>query len=210
MALKDLPVETRDGTLPPTVRRFLKEAYRRIEGFEIRGGPLAFVPSNYEAVYHQLHALSESTLARGSRFCEWGCGFGVIASMAAMLNFESCGIEIQGDLVDEAQRLAEDFGLDVAFTHGSFVPRGGEPGVHTSGTYAWLTTEGDYAYDDLGLDIDDMDVIFAYPWPDEEAVTGELFDRFAGEGALLITYHGEENFRIRRKVAERGRKRRSR
>jgi hypothetical protein len=50
-----------------------------------------------------------------------------------------------------------------------------------------------------------MDVVFAYPWPDEESVTGELFDRYAGAGALLVTYHGGDDFRLRRKAARRRR-----
>ena len=109
--------------------------------------------------------------------------------------------------MDEARRLAEDFALDVAFARGSFVPRGAEGRVHTGGEYAWLTTDGDYAYEELGFEPDDMDVVFAYPWPDEEAVTGELFDRYAGAGAVLATFHGGGDFRARRKVGKRSKRR---
>jgi hypothetical protein len=48
--------------------------------------------------------------------------------------------------------------------------------------------------------------VFAYPWPDEEAVTGELFERYAGTGAVLATYHGRDEFRVRRKVGRRTRR----
>jgi hypothetical protein len=122
-----------------------------------------------------------------------------------MLGFAASGIEIEGSLVEESRRLAEDFDLSVEFVHGSFVPRGAEDRVHAGGTYSWLTTEGDYAYDDLGSDISDLDVVFAYPWPDEEAVVCDLFEEFAGTGAILATYHGNGEFRLKRKV---GRKRR--
>jgi hypothetical protein len=48
-------------------------------------------------------------------------------------------------------------------------------------------------------------VIFAYSWPDEELVVGELFDRYAGAGALLLSYHGGDEFRLRRKARKRRR-----
>ncbi len=131
----------------------------------------------------------------------------MVASLAAMLGYDACGIEIEESLVEESRRLAEDFELPVEFVHGSFVPRGAEDRVHKSGTYSWLTTEGDYAYDDLDSEISDLDVVFAYPWPDEEAVVCDLFEEFAGEGALLATYHSNSEFRLSRKVKS-GRKRR--
>ena len=107
----------------------------------------------------------------------------MVASLAAMLDFDSCGIEVESTLVGEAQRLAEDFGLSVEFVHGSFIPHGAEDQVHAGGVYSWLTTDGGEAYEDLGLDPADMDVVFAYPWPDEEVLIGDLFERHAGAGA---------------------------
>jgi hypothetical protein len=120
-----------------------------------------------------------------------------------MLEFDACGIEVEELLVEQARRLADDFELPAEFIHGSFVPRGAEERVYSRGNYSWLTTESDYAYDELGLEPDDMDVIFAYPWPDEEGVVGDLFERYGGPGAALATYHGGADFRLRRKVARR-------
>ncbi len=199
MALIDLDGQPAEGVLPQDVKRFLREADRRIERFQIAGNVTAFVPSDYSAAYLLLKRLLDENIGRGVRFCEWGSGFGVVASLAAWLGFDACGIEADGELVNRARELAEDFNLDTEFTHGSFIPRGAENRVHTTGSYSWLTTESDYAYDDLGDDIKDMDIIYAYPWPDEEAVTATLFDRYAGAGAILITYHSEECFRVRRK-----------
>ena len=206
MPLFDLAAPALNGAVPPEARRLIREAERRIDRFQRDCRAPAFVPSCYPAAYGVLRWVSESHVARGRRFCEWGCGFGVVASLAAMLDFDSCGIEVEGSLVAEAQRLAEDFDLPVEFAHGSFIPRGAEDRVHKGGTYSWLTTEGDYAYDDLDLDVSDLDVVFAYPWPDEEVVVCDLFDRYAGTGAILATYHGSGEFRLKRKVS--GRKRR--
>src|SRR6476661_5898412 len=99
-----------------------------------------------------------------------------------MLDFDACGIEVEEVIVEEDRRLAEDFGLPVEFALGSFIPRGAEDRVHAGGVYSWMATEADYAYEELGLDPRDLDVVFAYTWPDEEGVTVELFERYAGPG----------------------------
>ena len=205
MPLVDLALPPLERALPPDARRFIREADRRIARFQVACTIPGFVPSDYASACQMLLALSGSSVARGRRLCEWGSGFGVVASLAAMLDFDSCGIEVESTLVGEAQRLAEDFGLSVEFVHGSFIPRGEEDRVHAGGVYSWLTTDGGEAYEDLGLDPADMDVVFAYPWPDEEVLIGDLFERHAGHGAVLATYHGGEDFRLRRKVGKRRR-----
>ncbi|MCI0703688.1 MAG: hypothetical protein L0241_21635 [Planctomycetia bacterium] len=203
MPLVDLDVPILEEELPADAERLIREADRRIAEFQNERCLPAFVASDFVGAYRILRNLSEGVLIRGRRFCEWGSGFGVVTALAAMLEFEACGIEVEGILVEEARRLADDFGLPVEFAHGSFVPPGAEERVYARGTYSWLTTEGDYAYDELGLEPADMDVIFAYPWPDEEAVVGVLFEHYAGPGAVLATFHGGSDFRLRRKVARR-------
>jgi hypothetical protein len=206
MPLLDLTIPTPTTRLPAVARRLIREADRRIAHFQ-RDCPVpAFVPSSYTAAFGILRWLSEGNIARGRQFCEWGCGFGVVASLAATLDFDSCGIEVEGLLVSEAEQLAEDFGLPVQFAHGSFIPRGAEDRVCAAGSYSWLTTDASDAYEELGLDTSDMDVVFAYPWPDEEAMMGELFERYAGVGAVLATYHSRDEFRVRRKVGRRARR----
>lgn len=207
MPLREIPLPPAAPKRVPDAARLLREAERRIDRFQADGRVTAFVPCDYAAALAVLRALSESPLIRGTRFCEWGSGFGVVADLAAMVGFDSSGIEIDAGLVEESRRLADDFGLPVEFAHGSFVPRGAEGLVHAGGNYSWLTTEGDYAYDDLDLRVSDLDVVFAYPWPDEEAVVCDLFEEYAGAGAVLATYHGGGEFRLKRKVGRRKRRR---
>ncbi len=207
MALTDLSIPHSDEGLPTDARRLIRVAEKRIDDFQIWSRIPAFVPGNYEGAFRVLRALAENPLSRGNRFCEWGSGFGVVTCLAAMLEFDACGIEIEAELVGESRRLADDYALTAEFVIGSFVPRGGESRVYAAGEYAWMTTDSDYAYEELGLDLDDMDVVFAYPWPDEEVVTGELFDRYAGPGAVLVTHHGGDDFRLRRKRAKSPRRR---
>ena len=203
MSLTELSPLTVEAGIPPDVRRFLREADERIDDFQVWARVPAFVPCDFEGTFRLLRALAESNLTRGMRFCEWGSGFGVATSLAATVGFDACGIEIDGELVGHAQKLAEDFDIEVEFIRGSFIPPGGEKRVHDAGNYAWFTTDADSAYEELDLDADDMDVIFAYSWPDEELVVSELFDRYAGAGAILMSYHGGDEFRLRRKQANR-------
>jgi hypothetical protein len=115
-----------------------------------------------------------------------------------MLDFDACGIEIQPELVDAARELADEFGLPVEFVRGSFIPPGGDACLG-DGEFAWLTTDEDGSQEELGLGPDAFDVIFAYPWPDEERAVAALFERHAAAGALLLTYHSGEDVRLRRK-----------
>src|SRR5262245_4738654 len=202
MPLVDLNLPVAETSLPGDVRAFLREADRRIRRFQREAHFPAFVPSDFPRAYAVLRALWESGQAPGSLFCEWGSGFGVIACLAAFLDFDAYGIEIEGELVDAAQELADDFALPVEFVRGSFIPAGYD--VHDHGDeFAWLTTDAGGGHQDLGLEPDDFDVIFAYPWPDEERVTEALFEKCGRSGAVLLSYHTSDDLRVRRKTSAR-------
>ncbi len=196
--------------MPDDVVAFLREADLRVSEF-VRNSLIrvtGFVPSDFVTVYHALRAVTEANLAPGTSLCEWGSGFGVVASIAAMLEFKACGIEIERDLVDASQRLADDFGLPVEFVHGSFIPSGAEACAEeayadNNDGYSWLVTDADDAYDELGLDPDDFDVVFAYPWPGEEFLITSLFEKYAAEEALLLMYNQYNSVRLLRKVSKR-------
>ncbi|MCH8840515.1 MAG: class I SAM-dependent methyltransferase [Planctomycetes bacterium] len=205
----DIEISINSSVLPDDVVAFLREADLRVSQF-VRNSPIritGFVPSDFVTVYRSLRAITEANLAPGTSLCEWGSGFGVVASLAAMLEFKVCGIEIEGVLVDASRRLADDFGLPVEFVHGSFVPSGAEAYVEEA--YAdnnaeslSLVTDADDAYDELGLNLDDFDVVFAYPWPGEERLIENLFEKYAAEGTLLLMYNKGSFVRLRRKVGK--------
>jgi hypothetical protein len=148
-----------------------------------------------------LRGLAATDVLSGNLFCEWGSGFGVVACLAAMLDFDACGIEVEGELVDAAERLAADFELPVEFVKGSFLPRDCDAAFHAGAEYAWLSLDLDQGPScaQSALCPDDFDVIFVYPWPDEERLIADLFERYAGEKAVLVSYHGADDFRTRRK-----------
>lgn len=197
--------------LPPRVARFLAEADARIADFmrgrepEAGGAPgyRGFVPSDYVAIYHALQAISDERLSCGERFCEWGSGFGVVASLAAMAGYEACGIEIDRELCEAAEALAEDFDLAVEFVYGSFIPPGAEglidQAFHDEEGALSLETSADDAYEQLGVEVADFDLLFVYPWPSDEPLTLKLFENYAADGALLLTYDESHEARLYRK-----------
>ena len=207
--LVDLEISTDGSALPDDVVAFLREADLRVDQF-VKNSPVrltGFVPSDFVTVYRALRVIAETNLAPGNSFCEWGSGFGVVASLAAMLGYNVCGIEIERTLVDASQRLADDFGLPVEFVHGSFVPPGAEEFAEealadASSEYFWLVTNADDAYEELGLDADGFDVVFAYPWPGEEHLITGLFEKYSAQEALLLMYDQFDSVRLLRKVGE--------
>ena len=55
-------------------------------------------------------------------------------------------------------------------------------------------TGGACGYDELGLELVDFDLVYAFPWPGEEDWLRELVKRHARPGALLLTCDGGEGF----------------
>ena len=119
--------------------------------------------------------------------------------MAAFLEFDAYGIEVDSNLVRASRRLAADFDLPVEFAQGSFIPAGDRILMRAAGSFAWLTTKEAPAHEELGLATEEFGIIFAYLWPDGERALGQLVERHTGAGALLVTQHGGEDFRLRRK-----------
>lgn len=205
MALSELKFRTDQRDLPRDVRTFVREADRRIEQFRSQRHFPAFVPCDFDDAFLSLRDLSNAELAPGGNFCEWGSGFGVVSCLASMVHFDACGIEVDEGLVDAARLLAADFDVPVEFHLGSYLPFGCETLVDAAcvasgDRFAWLET--DAAGPAAEFAPEDFDVIFAYPWPDEESLVASIFDGYAATGAVLVTYHGEDGFRLRRKRAK--------
>lgn len=200
MPLRKLPRPGPVSAMPHDIAAFVREADRRIRAYHRRHRNFGFVPCNFGGAYAILQQLATQAEAAGTLFCEWGSGFGVVACLAAFLEFDAYGIEVDSTLVHASRRLAADFDVPVEFVHGSFIPAGDRLLRQAADSFAWLTTTEAPVHDELGLATEDFGVIFAYPWPDEERALVQLFERHAGAGAVLITHHGGEDFRLRRKA----------
>ena len=202
MPLVDVGLSCTPAPLPGDVSDLLSVADERIAQFledqRDRVVP-GFVPSDFVRVYEALRAIRRNVLAPGNLFCEWGSGLGVVTILAAKLGFCACGIELEAELVEGARGLANEFGAEVEFVCGTLIPSGGEGYADRTMEAAWLGMGGADAYEELELDACDFDVIFAYPWPGDEDVIEGLFEEYAAAGAWLLTFHGMEDLRLRRK-----------
>ncbi len=202
MPLVDVDLSCTAAPLPSDVSDLLQVADERIAQFledqRDRVVP-GFVPSDFVRVYEALRAIRCNKLASGNLFCEWGSGLGIVALLAAKLGFCACGIELEAELVEGARGLANEFGAEVEFVCGTLIPAGGEVYADRTMDSAWLGMGGADAYEELELDACDFDVIFAYQWPGDEAVIEDLFEEYAAAGALLLTFHGMEDLKLRRK-----------
>jgi hypothetical protein len=191
-----------EDVVPDNVAALLADAQVRLQQYDAKfqASIPAFVPSDFELVYHALAHIADTQLAAGHRFLEWGSGIGVVACLASLVGFDAIGIEIEAPLVEIAESLAADHGIDAEFACGSYVPSGAEPFVDIAGEVTWLRTDRPDSYADLDLEPEDFDVIYAYPWPGEEQVIFDLFQHAAATGSLLLTYHSQDGLRLQRKV----------
>ncbi|MBB5353198.1 hypothetical protein HNR46_003452 [Haloferula luteola] len=200
MALLELSLNLSSAPLPDPVYDLIREADRRDAAFFEAGLGRKFsryVPSDPTVVHASIASLKEQKLLRGFRFCEWGCGFGVAASIAAWHGFESYGIELVTELADLATQLAEDFDLKVEILNISYFPEGFDSfeGVgqrclvapdRPLDPDAWMP-HPEYE----GLDPSEVDLFYVFPWPGEEKMMMDLFEAVATEGAILLMYLGD-------------------
>jgi hypothetical protein len=202
MRLVEVNLAPYAGGLPARVSKLLADAALQIAALEeeSRASIPAFVPSDFEVVYRALAAIKSDNLATGRRFLEWGSGTGAVTCLAVWLDFDAAGIEIEPKLVRLAEQLAKKHRVTTQFSCGSFVPADSEPRLDVAADVTWLSSGGCDGYDQLQLEPDDFDIVFAYPWPGEEQVIFDLFSDLAATGALLLTYHGQEGVRLQRKI----------
>lgn len=202
MELEQLQIAIEPAPLPPRVTTYLASAKARIDRWfaqpEHQTG-IGFIPSDYEQVWQALAAITrEHPDAR--RLLEWGSGFGVIVGFGALLGLEAHGIEIEDNLVTSANELLAEHDLSTTTVQGSFVPMDFvDEGLDDLETRTVLGQPD--AYDTLGRDLDDFDLVFAYPWPTEEELYREIFRRGADYGAILLTWSRQEGIRAYRKIA---------
>jgi len=202
--VQSIEIEPDPRALPSDVVRFLADADQRIDVFFEQGRHLkkmGFFPSDYEMGYRMLRALRGD--GAPPRMCEWGSGFAVIAGLAAILGYDVHAVEIDPRLNVAARSLLSDHDLRIDLLEGSFIPDDYARTEKISDLDTVTVMTGGEVWRDSDLEIEDFDVIFAYPWPSEEEQYCDIFGRFADYGAVLVTYSMTEGMRSYRKVASR-------
>jgi hypothetical protein len=151
-----------------------------------------YVSADYRAVYEVLAELQGSVVT----FLEWGSGLGVVAIMASLMGYEAYGIEAEPRLVRFADQLAGRYGSNAQFAEGSFIPD----------DFVWNPAIGDEVqrtnidaasgYEELGLELRDFDLVYAYPWPDEHSLFHSIMREYGRKNALMLTYDAREGIEL--------------
>ncbi|NND96712.1 MAG: class I SAM-dependent methyltransferase [Pirellulaceae bacterium] len=198
----DIPSSIDQRPLPLEIRAWISDARQRIETFQDcwqKTQIEQFVAADYELVYQALSWLQETQMLTGRRFLEWGCGFAVVASLAASLGWDAIGIESESDLLKQGQRTIEDWNVPVELIHGNFLPHGSES-LAFDPTLPSLGHNVANAYDQIDSELDDFAMVYAYPWPGEDDFHMDVFGQHAAVGAMLLLFCGPNDVRAWRKV----------
>ena len=205
----DLPRSIDSITVPAEIKLDITTSRQRIETFQDRWDRPQieqFVAGDYELIYQTLAWLRESQPIIGNRFLEWGCGFSVVACLAAKLGFDSIGIEAEPDLIAGGHQTIDDLfdsnRLGPELVEGNFLPENSED-LADDPTLPSLGHPVPCAYEELGLDLDDFAIVYSYPWPGENQFHEDVFDRHAAVGAIHLQFAGPNEMRAWRKRSER-------
>jgi hypothetical protein len=184
---------TEQSIKPAVLNKLLKAGTRLWNEFQILAGDRyhLFVPCDQRDAYEELRKLS----SRATSFLEFGSAAGVVTIMADLLGMEAYGIEIEPWLVEQSAQLATKFDSSATFAEGSFVPPEYQGETKHLDSERITPTDGACAFDEIGLELTDFDLIFAYPWPGEEEWLYELMRRHARPDAILLTYDAQECYR---------------
>ena len=159
-----------------------------------------FVTCDFHLIDLAMTWLQQNHLITGNNFCEFGSGYGVVTLLAADRGMKAVGIEIEPTLVERSTALAAELNLDAEFYCGSFIPRDiGDLTELAADIENVDTSQGD-VYKEIGMAMDEFDLMFAFPWPGESGFFEAVFDAGAASGALLMTYRGRDGVDVVRKT----------
>lgn len=204
MALQTIKIPDEIKRLPhkPVATRLIRLARERIDAFMAGNDSVTenFVTCDFYLLDQSLTWIEQNHLLTGRRFCELGSGFGVAALLAGLRGMESVGIEIESNLVQQACDLADAVDLPTEFYCGSFVPRGVSGILELGRDVEHVETHEGEVYEEIGLEMDDFDLFFAFPWPGEHPFFEAVFEAGAAVNSLLLTYRGRDGMDLVRKL----------
>lgn len=152
-----------------------------------------FIPADQRDALDVLRAERE----RCHSFLELGSGIGVITLIADQLGYDAYGIELEEELFDTSIALNDEFSGAATFVHGTFVPEEFRNDVALLDAEFHTPSEGADGFEELGMDLESFDLVYAYPWPGEEAWFDELVKRYGGPHTRFMTYSVSEGYSVR-------------
>ena len=212
MAIEAIDIEVPQPDISDAVARLVDTCSRGWERFfadnDDHQAP-RFVPSIPEIVFSALAEVTRQNLPPNRVFCEWGSGFGTATCMAALLGYKAYGIEIEEELVRLSRAVARRLRIPVEIICTSMFPAGYD--AHSGVDGVELVTPTSFRnhkdedrsalrYDGMDIDIADIGLFFAYPWPEEQMLIQDLFDAVAAAGAILVAYHNDKKVCVFRKA----------
>lgn len=206
MALKEVEIDPDLAVLTDELQAWIAAARNRLEQYwdQFSAKPLPqYIECDFEYVAQALAICINRALPDGKLFCEWGCGFGVVTGMAAILGMEAIGIEAEEFLCQQARILLSKCNLQAEIWQGNFLPRGARRLADDEDPLISLTHEIAPAYEQHDVSLNDFALIYVYPWPGEEHFLKSVFLRYARNDALLLLYRGPYHVELYRKTADR-------
>lgn len=203
--MREIKIPLDSIELSPQASRFIDLAESHVESFrdELQEDIPSFICCDFRMVARALQWMRDEYVAPGDNFCEWGCGLGVVTSLAQLVGFDALGIEIEPSLCDAAGKLARAAGIRSTFFNGSFLPHEAEGHVDDAyiqgdGSFMQRTIR-DETFERWDGEMSEFDALFVYPWPDDEDMIESIFEEFAAEGAVLLTYRATKEVYLHRK-----------
>ena len=164
--------------LPDKINRLIQDCKKTGDEINSRdaGAIDQFEPADGRICWNLLNSVKQQVFTdHNAIFCEWGSGLGLVTLIASTIGLDATGIEIEGELVDLACEFSIQHAIPASFIHASIYPEDNAGPV---------------------FDYGNVDLFFAYPWPGEITKMMNLFNRVAAGGAVLVCYHGGQNFRV--------------
>lgn len=178
--LKKLDIPPLDLELGRDLDVWIDASWDRIDAYQESIGEQlspAFEPAEYRDLAEVLIWLRNTRFPQGARFCEWGCGFGVVAGIAALLGFKAWGVENDRVLLQQAEELRQLFGLETRLIEDDFFTCSDPAPAH-------------------------FDLVYAYPWPGEVKKFARHALGHCAPGACYLTYLGFNEIELAQIPAE--------
>jgi hypothetical protein len=212
MAIEEIEIDVSEAGVSDKVARLIETCSRGWERFfadhDDQVAP-RFVPSVPERVFSALEEVTNRNLPPNRVFCEWGSGFGTATCMAALLGYQAYGLEIEEELVRLSRAIAQRLGIPVRIICTSMFPEGYDS--YSGADRAELVRPESFRAhsderrrpqrnDGMDIDVAEIGLFFAYPWPEERELMQELFGAVAAAGAILVAYYTDQKVCVFRKV----------
>ena len=112
--------------------------------------------------------------------------------------FDAMGIESEGELVRHSRLLAEKYAPSARFVHGSFIPAEYEWDSEFLGEGVRSDVDIEPGYEELDMELRDFDLVYAFPWPDEQPLLFDIMKQCGADQALYLTFDAREGMLLRR------------